>query len=114
MADLIAQGEEAQQRWRRALPQGEHVVLGRSAGAWAVPWDQHVSRHHADLLWNGESLEVAGLPDVRNPVFFRGRELGRFTVKPGEYFVIGHPRSPSPAFRCAASRPRTLSAPGAG
>ncbi len=29
MPDLIAQGIEAQQRWRRALPEGQPIVLGR-------------------------------------------------------------------------------------
>ena len=29
MPDLIAQGIEAQQRWRRTLPEGETIVFGR-------------------------------------------------------------------------------------
>jgi len=90
MADLIAQGEEAQQRWRRGLPQGEPVVLGRSAGVWAVPWDPHVSRRHAELRWTGHQLEVRQLADVRNPIFFRGREAAQCVLEPGEHFVIGH------------------------
>ena len=49
MPDLIAQGIEAQQRWRRTLTEGEEIVLGRLGGAWAVPWDQQVSRRHAAL-----------------------------------------------------------------
>jgi len=89
MADLIAQGEEAQQRWRRTLPEGQTVVLGRSAGQWAVPWDQHVSRQHAEVVWNGERLEVTQVPQVRNPIYFRGKESLRFSLRPGEHFVIG-------------------------
>ena len=58
MPDLIAQGIEAQQRWRRTLPEGEPIVLGRLGGVWAVPWDHQVSRRHASLLWNGGRLEV--------------------------------------------------------
>jgi adenylate cyclase len=90
MADLIAQGEQSQQRWRRGLPDGDPVVLGRSAGVWAVPWDQHVSRRHAELRWTGRQLEVRQLADARNPIFFRGQETAQFVVEPGEHFVIGH------------------------
>ena len=90
MADLIAQGEQSQQRWRRGLPEGEPFVLGRSAGVWAVPWDQHVSRRHAELRWTGRQLEVRQLAGVRNPIFFRGREAAQFVLQPGEHFVIGH------------------------
>ena len=89
MPDLIAQGIEAQQRWRRALPEGQEVRLGRLGGTWAVPWDHQVSRRHARLLWNGTRLEVARLPDARNPIFLRGKEVDRFTIEPGEHFVIG-------------------------
>ncbi len=89
MADLIAQGEEPQQRWRRALPVGERVLLGRATGAWAVPWDLHISRQHAALFWNGEQLEVCQADRVRNPIFFRGQEAARFALRPGEHFVIG-------------------------
>ena len=32
MADLIAQGKDEQQRWRRPLPEGQPLVLGREAG----------------------------------------------------------------------------------
>lgn len=90
MADLIAQGEDAQQRWRRSLPAGEPIVLGRSAVAWAVPWDQRISRRHAELTWTGDRLSVVQMPGVRNPIFFQGKEAERFVLRPGEHFVIGH------------------------
>jgi len=89
VADLIAQGKEAQQRWRRALPEGQAVVVGRAAGVWAVPWDPHVSRQHAELTWKGGRLDVAQLPAARNPIYFRGKESAGFRVGPGEHFVIG-------------------------
>ncbi len=89
MADLIAQGEEAQHRWRRALPVGEPVVLGRAAGVWSVPWDPHVSRRHATLCYDCNRLEVTTLPDARNPIYVRGRQIARFTLIEGEHFVIG-------------------------
>lgn len=89
MADLIAQGPEAQQRWRRALPEGQQLVLGRAAGIWSVPWDHHVSRQHAELRLAGGRLEVSQRIEARNPVFYQGRESRHFFVKPGEHFVIG-------------------------
>ncbi len=89
MADLIAQGEQPEQRWRRALPEREPVLLGRSAGDWSVPWDAHVSRQHVQLLWTGARLEVSQSPQGRNPVFFRGQEAAEFSLNPGEFFVIG-------------------------
>ena len=89
MPDLIAQGVEAQQRWRRTLPEGEDIVLGRLGGPWAVPWDQQVSRRHATLQWNGRQLEVARLPEAHNPIFLRGAEVERCRLAPGEHFVIG-------------------------
>ena len=89
MPDLIAQGVEAQQRWRRGLPLRQPVVLGRSGGVWAVPWDPHISRQHVRLEWTGERLEVAQLPGTRNPVYLRGEEQARFSLRPGEHFVIG-------------------------
>ena len=89
MADLIAQSEQAQQRWRRRLPEDEQLVLGRLGGPWAVPWDQHVSRRHARLRYSDSRLEVTRLPDATNPLYFRGKESDRFSLRPGEHFVIG-------------------------
>jgi adenylate cyclase len=89
MSDLIAQGQEAQQRWRRVLPEGETVVLGRAAGAWAVPWDPHISRQHARLCLRGGRLEVTQVAQPRNPIYFQGQESARFTLRPGDHFVIG-------------------------
>ena len=89
MPDLIAQGSEAQQCWRRSLPDGEPIVLGRLGGPWAVPWDPQVSRRHVELVWDGNRLEVARLADALNPLFLHGREVDRCTLAPGEHFVIG-------------------------
>jgi adenylate cyclase len=89
MADLVAQGRHAQQRWRRSLPEGQPVVLGRSPGVWAVPWDPHVSRQHAELTWRDGWLEVVRLPTASNPIFFQGKEVTQCRLGPGEHFVIG-------------------------
>lgn len=92
MPDLIAQGPRPQDRWRRALPSpkgGEPVVLGRLSHGWAVPWDDRVSRQHAEVRWTGTALEVSKLLDARNPIFYRGVRRDQFKVGLGEHFVIG-------------------------
>ena len=89
MADLIAQGAEVQQRWRRALPIGQRFVLGRTGGTWSVPWDHHISRKHAELYWRGDRLDVVQLPNARNPIYFHGKETPRIELGPDEHFVIG-------------------------
>lgn len=88
MADLIAQGTEPEQRWRRPLSE-QTSVLGRDAGAMSAPWDSHISRRHAELAWQGGLLEVRKLEEARNPIYFRGRPEERFLARPGEHFVIG-------------------------
>jgi adenylate cyclase len=90
VAELIAQGPEAHQRWRRALRPNEPFILGREAGLWSTPWDPHVSRRHASLCWSDGQLRVERLPDARNPVFVGGREIGSCSLKPGESFIIGN------------------------
>jgi adenylate cyclase len=89
LADLIAQGKDEPNRWRRTLPEGEPLVLGREAGTWAVPWDPQISRKHAELSWRRGRLEVRRLPTGRNPIYLRGQETDRFELRPGEHFVIG-------------------------
>jgi adenylate cyclase len=89
VADLIAQGREPQHRWRRPLPVGETLVLGRSSGTWAVPWDDHISRKHAEICWHDGLLRVNRLPSARNPIELRGREVENFELRPGERFLIG-------------------------
>jgi adenylate cyclase len=89
VAELIAQGSEPQQRWRRRLRNDERFVLGRESGVWATPWDGHISRQHAVAAWMDGKLDVERLPDARNPIFVEGKEVDHFSVKPGEHFVIG-------------------------
>ena len=88
MADLIAQGPELHHRWRRTLPLEKPVMLGRQS-VWSAPWDDHISREHLRLLWNGERLLAQSHPDARNPVFVQGKEAARFELHAGEHFVIG-------------------------
>lgn len=89
MPELIAQGEGPKAHWRRPLPAGRPVVVGRAAGEWAIPWDRYASGSHAELVWDGDLLRVRRLPPARNPVFFRGEEAESFEVRHGECFAIG-------------------------
>lgn len=89
MADLIAQGPEPQQRWRRSIRPGERFVLGRDAGSWSVTWDDRISRQHAVLSWSHGRLSVRQTAAARNPIFIAGREVRSFDIRPGEHFVIG-------------------------
>ena len=89
MADLIAQGAVAENRWRRPLPPNVPVVLGRSAGTWAVPWDALISRRHAEVRWRNGRLEVRRLPTARNPILRNDQEANSFELGPNESFVIG-------------------------
>ncbi len=89
MADLIAQGPEAHQRWRHPLRLGETFVLGRQSGAWSVAWDEHLSRQHAQLCWKRGVLHVERLPSARNPVYWNGTQHDEFTLTAGDHFVIG-------------------------
>ena len=94
MPDLIAQGPAITDRWRRSLPHGDvtstaSLVLGRSSSGWSVPWDDRISRNHAQLVWNGSKLKVHRLVDSRNPIFFKGLRRDDFELGLGEHFVIG-------------------------
>jgi adenylate cyclase len=92
MADLIAQGIEPQQRWRRSVPVDSPVLVGRGSGGWGIDWDPQVSRQHIEIAMDGQRLRVRRLPDATNPVFFHGQNLHEFVVSSGEHFVIGKTR----------------------
>jgi adenylate cyclase len=89
MAELLAQGKNERDQWRRRLPEDQPVLLGRDVGDWSVTWDQFISRRHAEVVWTGGRLKVQRLPRARNPVFLRGEEANAFELPPGELFVIG-------------------------
>jgi adenylate cyclase len=88
MPDLIAQGAEESQRWRRSILPRMPTVLGR-AGNWSAPWDKQISRNHVEIVWKHGRLLVRKLPEATNPVFLRGKPSDQFYIKPGEHFVIG-------------------------
>jgi adenylate cyclase len=88
MPDLIAQGAEESQRWRRSILPRMPIIVGR-AGGWGTPWDKQISRSHAEIVWKHGRLLVRKLPEATNPVFLRGKATEQFYIKPGEHFVIG-------------------------
>ncbi len=94
MPDLIAQGPTHEDRWRRELPEaasGIEILVGRAEADWNVPWDAMISRAHVRLTpLSSDRVEVRCLETARNAVFHRGQKTIRFTLVPGEHFVIGH------------------------
>ena len=91
MADLVAQGADPRDGWRRKLPE-RTVTLGRVPGEaveWAAPWDRQISSLHAVLTWDGQRLTVRRSPRGRNPIFFHGLPQNEFTLEVGDAFAIG-------------------------
>ena len=88
MAELVAQSDDSTHRWRRSFARDVPVLLGRS-GSWPVPWDRAILRRHARLVWDGQKLLVTRIPEASNPVFYRGADVQQFSIRPGDYFVIG-------------------------
>ncbi|QDU93989.1 Electron transport protein HydN [Lignipirellula cremea] len=67
--------------------------LGRApAAGWDVEWDMRISREHADLRVEGQSLVVRLVDDARNDATFRGVKTRCFTMAPGEEFRLGKTR----------------------
>lgn len=93
MPDLIAQGPLSENRWRRELPtptSGTEIVIGRADADWNVPWDGMISRSHVCLTPVADDrVEVRCMTTARNAVFYRGTKTMRFTLVPGDHFVIG-------------------------
>lgn len=93
MPDLIAQGPNSDDRWRRELPSassGVQILIGRAGADWNVPWDGKISRAHVRLTAeSGDRVDVSCLTTARNPVFHHGKKVSRCTLVPGDHFVIG-------------------------
>ena len=91
MMDLIAVGREPRQRWRIRLQPGESYILGREhEGELVVPWDQQISRRHAQLALSVDRLTVRKLEQTRNPICFGGQEVQTCEIVAGQHFVIGN------------------------
>jgi adenylate cyclase len=113
MPDLLAQGQDDGQCWRRTLP-AQAVTLGRTSRSdWDVPWDKQISGLHATLVWQEGKLWVRREPSTRNAIFVRGTASDEFRVAIGEQFVIGgtaftvkesEPEFPTPLAELTCSR----------
>jgi len=95
MAELEARFEKDENKcWRRPLPEGVEVKLGRAPGpdGLGADWDGFISGVHATLLWKGGKLLVRRrlLPKpTLNPIYYKAVEADEFSLGPGERFVIG-------------------------
>lgn len=89
MPYLIAQGKQPHHRWRRLLPEGIVVTLGRTTPRWNVPWDPQISRMHAHLQLEGESLLVECHETASNAVYYQGQKIQQFKLQLNQHFVIG-------------------------
>ena len=90
MADLVVCGSEPMQRWRRPIPPGDVIRIGRAPrSGWAVPWDALISREHAELQMISGQLRVRRLDASRNPIYFQEAESTDFLIASGEQFRIG-------------------------
>ncbi|MCX7421300.1 MAG: adenylate/guanylate cyclase domain-containing protein [Planctomycetia bacterium] len=90
MMELVVTGPEPMQRWRRPIPLGEPIRLGRAPrSGWAVPWDALISREHAELHIDGKILHIKRLDSARNPIYLNDVDTVQFSVESGEIFRIG-------------------------
>jgi adenylate cyclase len=95
MAELEARFEKNEAKnWRRPLPEGVEIKLGRAPGpdGWAADWDGFISSVHATLLWQGGKLRVRRRLEPRptmNPIYYKAVENDDFSMAPNERFVIG-------------------------
>jgi adenylate cyclase len=90
MMELMVSGPEPTQQWRRELPDGETVRLGRAPrNGWAVPWDLLISREHCEMRLLGEVLHVKKLDTARNPVYFEDADANEFKITAGQGYRIG-------------------------
>src|SRR5262245_39670972 len=86
---LIAQGPNPADVWRRELPPGATVVLGRNPDAWNAPWEPFLARRHAELELRVDHLKVRRLAAAANPIYHAGKPSDSFEIQAGGSFVIG-------------------------
>jgi hypothetical protein len=93
MPEVIAFGSEPSQRWQKTIPEGTTIRLGRSPRKrWRVPWDNLISREHAEIALEDQQLHVRCLDTARNSIYFRKNQETEFSLTSGEGFSIGETR----------------------
>ncbi len=87
---LVVSAEDHSQVSTQTLPAGQTLRIGRAPqNGWAIPWGAQISREHADLVWDGESLHVTCLEQARNPLLLAAMAYRELTVTVGQQFRIG-------------------------
>ncbi|CAN5844268.1 adenylate/guanylate cyclase domain-containing protein [soil metagenome] len=89
MAELIAVGVNGDQYWRRVMPVGLPLVIGRRHGTLSVPKDPTIHGAHVQIQWNGHVLRVCKVAPEKKPIQFRGRPVSEATLRLGEKFALG-------------------------
>ena len=90
MLELVAQGLDSGQRWRKPLDPGARYLLGRDPQVpLSVPWDPQISRRHLQVSVQQDHLLLTREESARNPLFFSGEAVGTCRVEVGQHFVVG-------------------------
>lgn len=90
MLELVAQGLNSTERWRKSLETGQHYVLGRDADvSLSIPWDSQVSRQHVRVDAHVDHVQLTRLESAANPLYFAGETVGSCRVELGQHFVVG-------------------------
>ena len=88
--ELVAQGLETEQQWRRRLEPGQRYCIGRDPqSSLSVQWDPQVSRQHVHVDVHPDHLRLTRVDTARNPLFFAGESVGTCRVEIGQHFVVG-------------------------
>ncbi len=91
--ELIAVGPDPTLKWHRTIPVGKAIRLGRlPEDGWAVPWDQRISREHADIFLRDGVLTVRCLDSAKNPAHYHDQPVREVAVAAGDEFRIGQTR----------------------
>ena len=88
--NITISGQDASQRLLKILEDQETVRIGRAAKlGWEIPWDQMISREHADVAWGNGKLRVQCLEQARNPIVVGGKPVREAVLGVNEWFQIG-------------------------
>ncbi|HEY2785176.1 MAG TPA: adenylate/guanylate cyclase domain-containing protein [Fimbriiglobus sp.] len=96
MAELHAAYENKKtgvnKSWLNDLPRDQPIKIGRlpELADWAMKDDALISGLHATVTWDGTKLHVEERdPPPTNPIYFLSKKAKKFSLVPGESFVIG-------------------------
>lgn len=91
MLIITADGPSSGQHRSWEISEDDSFLLGRVKSCQcSVPWDDAVSRKHAELRVVGQALSVRSLKNDSYPIWKDGQTYKETTVEIGEKFRIGH------------------------